>query len=262
MRFVGQAVLETARRTFRPNITLGIEESVALVLSWVFGILAPPALTVLSALLRWQMDSVSSAVSRREFLYAVAVAAAPVAFLSQVRSSLAQDGGSVLLEPTPAVSDDDLAVTPKETIGPAFKPNSPLKDNFRESGVTGVLVTLTGFVLNRKGKPIKGAVLDFWHADADGQYDFTGFRCRGHQFSEANGRYELQTILPGIYPARTRHYHVRLQAPPGPILTTQLYFPGEPRNSSDFLFRRDLLLNVRDADQGRQANFNFVLETA
>ena len=206
-------------------------------------------------------DSVPSAVSRREFLYSVAVAAAPIAFLAQARPSLGQDTGSVLLEPTPAVGDADLEVTPQETIGPAFEPNSPIKNNFRESGVTGVLVTLTGFVLDRKGKPIQGALLDFWHADADGQYDFTGFRCRGHQFSDANGRYELQTILPGIYPGRTRHYHVRLQAPPGPILTTQLYFPGEPRNSSDFLFRRDLLLNIRDTSQGRLANFNFVLQS-
>ena len=216
----------------------------------------------MTALLRCCMaDPFSSAVSRREFLYSVAVAAAPVAFLAQVRSSCGQDTGSLLLEPTPAVGDDDLQTTPQETIGPAFKPDSPLKNNFRESGVTGALVSLTGFVLDRKGKPIKGALLDFWHADADGQYDFTGFRCRGHQFTEANGRYELQTILPGVYPGRTRHYHVRLQAPPGPILTTQLYFPGEPGNSSDFLFRRDLLVNLRDTNQGRLANFNFVLET-
>ncbi|MBV8211848.1 MAG: intradiol ring-cleavage dioxygenase [Verrucomicrobia bacterium] len=207
-------------------------------------------------------DSVSSAVSRREFLYSVAVAAAPVAFLAQIRSSLGQDAGSVRLEPTPAVGDDDLEATPQETIGPAFKPNSPLRNDFRESGVTGVLVTLTGFVLDPKGKPIKGALLDFWHADAEGQYDFAGFRCRGHQFSQANGGYELQTILPGVYPGRTRHYHDRLQVSPGPILTTQLYFPGEPRNSSDFLFRRDLLLNIRDTKQGRLANFNFVLQTA
>jgi protocatechuate 3,4-dioxygenase beta subunit len=205
-------------------------------------------------------DSVPSAFSRRRFLRAVAVAAAPVAFLAQVRSSLGQSAGPVLLEPTPAVDDNDLELTPQETVGPAFEPNSPLKNNFRESGVTGALVTLAGFVLDRKGKPIKGALLDFWHADADGQYDFNGFRCRGHQFSEANGRYELQTILPGVYPGRTRHYHVRLQAPPGSVLTTQLYFPGEPRNNSDFLFRRDLLLNVHDTDHGRLANFNFVLE--
>jgi protocatechuate 3,4-dioxygenase beta subunit len=204
-------------------------------------------------------DFVPSALSRREFLRAVAVAAAPVAFLAQVRPSLGQGDASVRLEPTPAVGENDLEITPQETIGPAFEPNSPIKSNFRESGITGEPVTLTGFVLDRKGKPIKGALLDFWHADADGQYDFVRFR--GHQFSEVNGRYELQTILPGIYPGRTRHYHVRLQAAPGPILTTQLYFPDEPRNNLDGLFRRDLLLNIRDANPGRLANFNFVLDT-
>ena len=206
-------------------------------------------------------DFVPSALSRREFLRAVAVAAAPAALLAQVRPGLGQGDASLRLEPTPADGENDLEITPRETIGPAFEPNSPVRNNFRESGITGEPVTLTGFVLDRKGKPIKGALLDFWHADADGQYDFTGFRCRGHQFSEVNGRYELQTILPGIYPGRTRHYHVRLQAAPGPILTTQLYFPGEPRNDSDLLFRRDLLLNIRDTNPGRLANFNFVLET-
>jgi len=202
-----------------------------------------------------------SALSRREFLRAVAVAAAPVTLLAQVRPSLGQGDASLRLEPTPAVGENDLEITPQETIGPAFEPNSPIRNNFRESGITGEPVTLTGFVLDRKGKPIKGALLDFWHADADGQYDFSGFRCRGHQFSGVNGRYELQTILPGIYPGRTRHYHVRLQAAPGPIVTTQLYFPDEPRNNSDLLFRRELLLNIRDTNPGRLANFNFVLET-
>jgi protocatechuate 3,4-dioxygenase beta subunit len=206
-------------------------------------------------------EPVSPAVSRRRFLYAVAVAAAPVAFLNRVQSSLAEQNAAVELEPTPSVGDDDLEATPEETIGPAFKPNSPLKNDFREPGLTGLPVSLTGFVLDRKGRPILGAVLDFWHADADGHYDFTGFRCRGHQVTEANGRYTLQTIMPGLYPGRTRHYHVRLQAAPGPILTTQLYFPSEPRNASDSLFRRDLLVRIRETNSGRAANFNFVLQT-
>jgi protocatechuate 3,4-dioxygenase beta subunit len=225
-------------------------------------LLSFPALTALTTLVTsFMADFVPPAVSRRRFLYAVAVAASPVAFITQVRSSLGQNAGSVLLEPTPAVGDHDLELTPQETIGPAFEPNSPLKNDFREPGVTGIPLRLTGFVLDQKGKPIKGALLDFWHADADGHYDFNGYRCRGHQFTEANGRYELQTIVPGVYPGRTRHCHVRLQAAPGPILTTQLYFPGEPRNATDFLFRRDLLLNVRDTQQGRAAIFNFVLQT-
>ena len=205
-------------------------------------------------------EPVSSAVSRRRFLYAVAVAAAPVAFLARVKTSLGQDQGPVELDPTPAAGEG-LVPTPEETAGPFFKPNSPAKNNFRDSGVTGSPVKLTGFVLDRKGKPIPNALLDFWHADAEGEYDFNGFRCRGHQFSGPDGKYGLETIMPGLYPGRTRHYHVRLQAAHGPILSTQLYFPGEVRNSLDSLFKRELLLKIRETSGGRIATFNFVLDS-
>jgi protocatechuate 3,4-dioxygenase beta subunit len=167
----------------------------------------------------------------------------------------------VELEPTPAVGEQ-LELTPEETAGPFFRPNSPLKADFRESGLTGDPSRVSGFVLDRRGKPVGGALLDFWHADADGQYDLKAFRCRGHQFSDANGRYALETILPGLYPGRTRHYHVRLQAAHGPSLCTQLYFPGEARNASDSLFRPDLLLKIQETNSVHLATFNFVLEAA
>jgi protocatechuate 3,4-dioxygenase beta subunit len=206
-------------------------------------------------------ESVSSAVSRRRFLYAVAVAAAPVAFLARVKASLGQEKGAVELDPTPAAGEK-LELTPEETAGPFFKPNSPIKNNFRDSGLTGTPVKLTGFVLDRKGRPIPNALLDFWHADANGEYDFNGFRCRGHQFSDPDGKYGLETVVPGLYPGRTRHYHVRLQAAHGPILSTQLYFPGEARNATDSLFKRELLLKIRENGAGRIAIFNFVLGTS
>lgn len=204
-------------------------------------------------------ESVPSAVSRRRFLCAVAVATAPLAFLARVKASLGQEKGAVELDPTPAAGEK-LELTPEETAGPFFKPNSPIKNNFRDSGVTGTSVKLTGFVLDRKGKPIPNALLDFWHADANGEYDFNGFRCRGHQFSGPDGKYTLETVMPGLYPGRTRHYHVRLQAAHGPILSTQLYFPGEARNSTDSLFKPALLLKIRENGAGRIAIFNFVLE--
>ena len=206
-------------------------------------------------------DSDPSAVSRRLFLRSVAVAAAPVAFLARVQTLLGRESEMVELEPTPAVGKQ-LDLTPEETAGPFFQPNSPLKADFRESGLTGTLCRVSGFVLDRRGKAVGGALLDFWHADSEGEYDLKGFRCRGHQFSDANGRYTLETIVPGLYPARTRHYHVRLQAPRGPSLCTQLYFPGESRNASDSLFRPDLLLKIRETNPVQLATFNFVLETA
>jgi protocatechuate 3,4-dioxygenase beta subunit len=206
-------------------------------------------------------DSGSSTYSRRRFLQAVAIAAAPVAFLARVQTLLGRGSGLLELEPTPAVGKQ-LELTPEETAGPFFRPNSPLKSDFRESGLRGVPVRLSGFVLDRRGSPVGGALLDFWHADADGEYDLEKFRCRGHQFSDANGRYALETIVPGLYPGRTRHYHVRLQAAHGPTPCTQLYFPGEARNASDSLFRPDLLLKIRETNSVRLATVNFVLERA
>src|SRR3981081_3741848 len=167
-------------------------------------------------------EPVASAVSRRRFLYAVAVAAAPVAFLARVRNSLGQDQGTVELDPTPAAGEK-LELTPEETAGPFFRPNSPAKNNFRDSGGTGTTAKTTRTVLDRKGKPIPKVLLDFWHADANGEYDFNGFRCRGHQFSDSDGKYALETVIPGLYPARTRDHHVRLQAAHGPTLSTHVH---------------------------------------
>jgi protocatechuate 3,4-dioxygenase beta subunit len=203
-------------------------------------------------------DSLPSAFSRRRFLRAVAVAAGPVAFLAKVRATSKSEIGSVELEPTPAAGDQ-LELTPEETAGPFFQPDSPLKSNFREPEVDGSPVNLSGIVLDQSGKPLPGVLLDFWHADGAGEYDFRGFRCRGHQFSASDGQYMLETVMPGLYPGRTRHYHVRLQAAHGPVLTTQLYFPAEERNDSDSLFRRELLLKIRKTGAEQIGTFNFVL---
>jgi protocatechuate 3,4-dioxygenase beta subunit len=188
----------------------------------------------------------------------VVVAAAPIAFLTRVQALPGRESGMVELEPTPAAGEQ-LELTPEETAGPFFRPHSPLKSDFREPGVRGIPIRLSGFVLDRRGSALPGALLDFWHADGDGEYDLNGFRCRGHQFSDAGGRYALETIVPGLYPGRTRHFHARLQAAHGPVLSTQLYFPGEARNASDSLFRPDLLLKIRETGSVRLANFNFVL---
>jgi protocatechuate 3,4-dioxygenase beta subunit len=206
-------------------------------------------------------NSSPQAFSRRRFLRAVAVAAAPFTFLGPVRSLLGQAQNAIDLEPTPAVGDH-LEPTREETTGPFFRPNSPLRKNFREAGVQGGPVRVSGFVLDIRGRPMPGALLDFWHANAEGQYDLQGFGCRGHQFSDTGGRYVLETVLPGLYPGRTRHYHVRLQAAHGPILSTQLYFPGEAQNASDSLFRPELLLKIKQTATVLLATFHFVLKAA
>ena len=116
---------------------------------------------------------------------------------------------------------------------------------------------VSGYVFGTSCRPVAGALLDFWQADNAGAYDNTGYRLRGHQYTNAQGAFSLTTIVPGLYPGRTRHIHVKVQAPGQPILTTQLYFPNEPRNTTDTLFDPRLLMTVRPAGSAKEASFDF-----
>ncbi len=162
-------------------------------------------------------------------------------------------------KPTPACADkDDL--TPPQTAGPFFKPRSPERKSLLEPGIEGTQIILEGHIRSTRCKPIPGALVDFWQADGNGIYDNAGFRLRGHQFADVAGRYRLETIVPGIYPGRTRHFHVRVQAPNRPVLTTQLYFPGEAENKRDAIFNPKLLVALHATTGAKAANFDFVLD--
>jgi protocatechuate 3,4-dioxygenase beta subunit len=162
------------------------------------------------------------------------------------------------LRPTPACHDGEAA-TLAQTEGPYFKPSSPERVELFEEGMAGQPIELVGFVLTRACKPVSGALLDFWQADGRGQYDNSGFRLRGHQFTDAEGRYRLRTVVPGVYPGRTRHIHVKLQPRGGRVLTTQLYFPGESQNGSDGLFRKALLVRTAKNAGWLAGRFDFVV---
>jgi protocatechuate 3,4-dioxygenase beta subunit len=175
--------------------------------------------------------------------------------------SLLMADGSVAqapLAPTPACHDGDDTTVP-QTEGPFFKPSSPERTDLFEEGMAGQPIELVGFVLSRACRPLAGALLDFWQADDKGRYDNSGFRLRGHQFSDAEGRYRLRSIVPGFYPGRTRHVHVKVQPQGGRVLTTQLYFPGEAQNRSDGLFRKDLQIRTAKNAGWLAGRFDFVV---
>jgi protocatechuate 3,4-dioxygenase beta subunit len=148
----------------------------------------------------------------------------------------------------------------RQTDGPFFKPSSPERADLRASGPPGRPLDVTGFVVSRSCRPVGHALIDVWQADDTGRYDNRGFRLRGHLFSDGGGRFTLRTIMPGGYDGRTRHIHVKVQAPNRPVHTTQLYFPDEPLNRSDGLFRRELTLRLDQADDRLLGRFDFVLD--
>jgi len=164
----------------------------------------------------------------------------------------------------PLVHGRALAQTPacgrqtaRQTAGPFFKPDSPMRTLLTEKDSKGEKLVVSGVVLSTACKPVANALLDFWHADELGDYDNRGFHYRGHQFTDAEGRWRLETIVPAEYPGRARHIHVNVQAPGKRILTTQLYFPKNFGHHDDGLYRPDLEMKMAARDAGR---FDFVVE--
>jgi protocatechuate 3,4-dioxygenase beta subunit len=180
------------------------------------------------------------------------------AFAASSLLTLEPSFAQVPLNPTPECHDGD-APTVRQTEGPYFKPSSPERVELIEPGMGGQPLELVGFVLTRGCKPVAGALVDFWQADHKGEYDNSGFRLRGHQFTDAEGRFRLRTVVPGVYAGRTRHIHVKAQPKGEQILTTQLYFPGEPANRRDGLFRKELVMRTAKNEGWLAGRFDFVV---
>lgn len=119
---------------------------------------------------------------------------------------------------------DPKLVRPDITEG---RPGLPLTMSFR-------VVELTSC------KPVAGARVDVWHADASGVY--SGYPgqgdarnvstrgqtyLRGTQTTDADGRATFRTVYPGWYPGRTPHIHVKVFLDERTVLTGQAYFPDD-----------------------------------
>jgi protocatechuate 3,4-dioxygenase beta subunit len=120
-------------------------------------------------------------------------------------------------------------LAPEQTEGPYYIDDHLIRSNVTE-GKKGVPLELRLQVLNASTcKPIKGATVEIWHCDANGNY--SGFSTpnqrtylRGGQRSNAAGNVKFKTIYPGWYQGRTTHIHVKVHAGGQVVHTGQLYF--------------------------------------
>src|SRR2546426_2918395 len=88
----------------------------------------------------------------------------------------------------------------------------------------GIITYLSGRVLDSSGNPVRGALVELWHADREGDYlysntaarnpacdaNFAGF---GQFLTGSTGQYKFRTIKAGLYNGRTRHYHIAVTVP-------------------------------------------------
>ncbi|HWG84393.1 MAG TPA: hypothetical protein VNT60_02830 [Deinococcales bacterium] len=150
--------------------------------------------------------------------------------------------------------------TPAAAEGPYYKAGAPERSDLAATTKGGTPFTLSGKVLDTNCKPIANAVVDFWQADASGNYDNAGFALRGKVRTDANGTYRVLTVLPGLYPGRTAHIHVKVTPPGGATLTTQLYIPNTAANAGDRIYDARTLVKDYALSGGKaNASFDFVL---
>ena len=182
----------------------------------------------------------------------------------------------------------------KGTIeGPYYVPGSPEFAGegtlpMRE-GEQGTPLLFQGQVRSVDGTPLAGARVEIWHADADGFYSqfapgLPEWNLRGTVVADADGHFRINTIQPAPYQIptdgscgkliaaagwhawRPAHLHLKVSAPGHQLITTQLYFPGDPHNDDDIAsaVKPELLLDVAPAEggEGNQTTYDFVLDPA
>jgi catechol 1,2-dioxygenase len=180
----------------------------------------------------------------------------------------------------------------KGTIeGPYYVPNAPQRAwdgtiPMREDE-PGTPLLFTGQVRAVDGTALPGAIIELWHADSLGFYSqfapgLPEWNLRGVFVANDEGRFRIETMRPAPYQIptdgacgalidaagwhawRPAHLHLKVSAPGYELITTQLYFPGDPHNDDDIAgaVKPELLLDPRgreDAD-GEIVLYDFILD--
>ena len=173
------------------------------------------------------------------------------------------DAHGVFPSKLPVTTKPECTVTSDNIEGPFYKRGAPARAVLVGDGDRGERLLLSGTVRTTECTPLANAVLDIWQADARGGYDNDGWGLRGTLATDAFGRWELHTIIPGRYlngpQYRPSHIHVKVSAPGFRPLTTQLYFDGDPYNDVDSFIHKSLIMKLRGSGAAKAADFDFVV---
>lgn len=159
----------------------------------------------------------------------------------------------------PGVFAQQLIQTPRQTEGPFYPDKMPLDTdndllviNDRITPAVGAVTYVSGRILDSRGEPIRGALVEIWQCDNNGAYLHSGtvnkdkrdtnFQGFGRFLTGSTGEYLFRTIKPVPYPGRTPHIHYAVKLKGREKFTTQCYIKGHPGNESD-----SVLKDIRDA---------------
>jgi protocatechuate 3,4-dioxygenase beta subunit len=154
----------------------------------------------------------------------------------------------------PGLFAEQLTPTPHQGTGPFYPDKLPL-DTDNDLLIVGNSITpavgevtrLSGRILDGRGNPVRGALVEIWQVDRNGSYihsaglnggrrdpHFQGF---GRFVTGSTGDYMFRTIKPVAYANRAPHVHFAVKLKGRDDFTTQCYIKGEPLNDRDGLLR-------------------------
>lgn len=181
-----------------------------------------------------EMDEATTRIDRRTVLRTAGLAGLAAAFGPKALALLGEEEASAATT---------CVLTPETTEGPYWVEDTMTRRDIRE-GKPGLPLQIRFTVVNAKTcKIIRGADVEIWHADAEGEYSgFDGASSgggpqggggvaatstrylRGHQKSDASGKAEFLTVFPGWYPGRTPHIHMKVNVGGDTVHTGQVFF--------------------------------------
>jgi protocatechuate 3,4-dioxygenase, beta subunit len=170
---------------------------------------------------------------------------------------------------TPGLFAEQLTQTPRQTEGPFYPNHLPLDTdndllaiNDATTPAVGEVTYVSGRILDSRGEPIRGALVEIWQCDVNGAYLHTGtsnadkrdknFQGFGRFITGSSGEYLFRTIKPVPYPGRTPHIHYKVKRAGKELLTTQCYIKGHPGNEKDGIWR-----NMKDEKQRAAVTVDF-----
>jgi catechol 1,2-dioxygenase len=160
--------------------------------------------------------------------------------------------------------------TTDDILGPYYLPGSPATTMIAGPNEPGTRLFVSGQVLsNDCMTPVPNAMIELWQANDAAVYDTSSdFKLRGTVYSDSNGNYAFETIMPGAYlngsQYRPKHIHYKVTKPGFPDLVTQLYFQGDPyipadpwASDPDAVAR---IISLNTISQGLEGVFDIVLD--
>ena len=175
--------------------------------------------------------------------------------------------------PSALLGSRDCDLTSADILGPYWNENHPYRTILAHVDEPGTRIFISGIVTaNDCEIPIENAIVDVWHANDDGCYTIfqecdggnpenDPYNLRGQMLTNQNGEYAFESIWPGHYGNRPKHFHYKITTPDGLEHVTQCYFVGDPQiNEAWEEQHAGRIIPLEEGENGLYGIFDIVMD--